>query len=82
MIESGDLHFGVVGIGRCAEVEQGSDLAFVRRPFLFRKLWVAAAKPRNLVAQVNGRVRLIPGGRKAVQLVVTPTVIVKAPPAA
>jgi cytoskeleton protein RodZ len=63
-------------------LQQGSDLAFVRRPFLFRKLWVAAAKPRNLVAQVNGRVRLIPGGRKAVQLVVTPTVIVKAPPAA
>ena len=63
-------------------LQQGSDLAFVRRPFLFRRLWVAAAKPRNLVAQVNGRVRLIPGTRKAVQLVVTPAAIVKAPPAA
>jgi hypothetical protein len=63
-------------------LQQGSDLAFVRRPFLFRRLWVAAAKPRNLVAQVNGRVRLIPSGRKAVQFVVTPTAIVKAPPAA
>ena len=63
-------------------LQQGSDLAFTKRPFLFRRLWVAAAKPRNLVAQVNGRVRLIPGGVKPVQLLVTPKAIMKAPPAA
>ena len=63
-------------------LQQGSDLAFVKRPFVFRRLWVAASKPRNLVAQVNGRVRLIPGGAKPLRLLVTPRSIVKAPPTA
>jgi hypothetical protein len=61
---------------------QGQQLAFNRRPWLYRRLWIAAAKPANLVAQVNGRVRLIPGAhRGAEQLIVTPKTIVKAPPA-
>jgi hypothetical protein len=63
-------------------LQQGSDLAFTKRPFLYSKLWVAMAKPRNLVAQLNGRVRLIPSRAGAIQLVVTPRAIVKAPPVA
>jgi transcriptional regulator with XRE-family HTH domain len=63
-------------------LQQGSELAFSRRPWLYPKLWVAVSKPKNLVAQVNGHVRLIPGHGKAEQLLVTPKGIVKAPPAA
>jgi cytoskeletal protein RodZ len=63
-------------------LQQGGDVAFVRRPFLFRRLWVAASKPANLVAQVNGRVRLIPGRGTAERLLVTPQGVLKAPPAA
>jgi hypothetical protein len=63
-------------------IEQGEQLAFNRRPWLYRRLWIAAAKPGNLVAQLNGRIRVLPGGRKLVQLIVTPKTIKKAPPAA
>jgi cytoskeleton protein RodZ len=63
-------------------LEQGQELPFDRPPCLYRRLWVAVAKPRNLVAKVNGRIRLIPGSVAAEQLIVTPTGIRKAPPPA
>jgi cytoskeleton protein RodZ len=63
-------------------LQQGQQLAFIRKPFLYRRLWIAAGKPANLVAKVNGRLRLIPGRGKAEQLIVTPKAIKKAPPAA
>ncbi|HZC28316.1 MAG TPA: RodZ domain-containing protein [Gaiellaceae bacterium] len=63
-------------------LQQGQQLAFTRRPFLFRRLWLAVGKPANLVAKVNGRVRLIPGHGEPARLLVTPRAIVKAPPAA
>ncbi|TML43276.1 MAG: helix-turn-helix domain-containing protein [Actinobacteria bacterium] len=52
-------------------------------PFAYRRIWFAASKPQNLVAQLNGRVVVIPGAAKAKpeQLLVTPTSIRKAPPA-
>jgi cytoskeletal protein RodZ len=63
-------------------LQQGQELAFTRRPFLYRRWWIAVAKPRNVVAQVNGHIRLIPGAAKAVQVIVTPKAITKAPPVA
>jgi hypothetical protein len=62
-------------------LQQGQEIAFTKRPFVFRRWWIAIAKPKNIVAQVNGHVRLIPGTAKLVQVIVTPTKIVKAPPA-
>lgn len=63
-------------------LQQGKQLAFIRKPFLYRKLWVAVGRPGNVVALVNGRVRLIPNSRgRPEQVVVTPTSIRKAPPA-
>jgi hypothetical protein len=63
-------------------LQQGNQLPFTRKPFLFRRLWVAASKPQNLVAHVNGRLRFIPGAAKGkpMQFLVTPTAILKAPP--
>jgi Helix-turn-helix domain len=63
-------------------LQQGQELAFTKRPFLFPRLWMAVAKPRNVVAQLNGHVRVIPRTGKATQVIVTPRAIVKAPPAA
>jgi hypothetical protein len=52
-------------------------------PFTYRRVWFAASNPQNLVAQVNGRVVVIPGAAKGKpeQLLVTPRSITKAPPA-
>ena len=63
-------------------LQQGQELAFTKRPFLFRRWWIAVAKPKNVVAQVNGHIRLIPGAAKPVAVIVTPKAVVKAPPAA
>jgi hypothetical protein len=63
-------------------LQQSQQLAFIRRPFLYRRLWVAVGKPANVVAKVNGRVRLLPGKARAVRLIVTPRAILKAPPPA
>ncbi len=63
-------------------LQQGQELAFTKRPFLARRWWIAIAKPKNVVAQLNGHIKLIPGTAKPVQVVVTPKAIVKAPPAA
>jgi hypothetical protein len=64
-------------------LQQGQQLPFTKKPFLYRHLWIAAAKPQNLVARLNGHLTVIPGaGRgKAAQFIVTPKSIVKAPPA-
>jgi len=61
---------------------QGHELAFTRRPNLYRQLWFAASKPQNLVAKLNGRIVVIPGAAKGrpEQLLVTPKTITKAPP--
>jgi cytoskeletal protein RodZ len=65
-------------------IEQGQSMPFTHRPFLYRRWYVSVGKPQNIVAQVNGRVLLIPGSRRAraTHVVVTPRAIVKAPPAA
>jgi hypothetical protein len=65
-------------------LQQGTQLPFTKKPFLFRRIWIAAAKPQNLLARVNGKLTVIPGaGRgKAEQFLVTPKSITKAPPAA
>jgi hypothetical protein len=62
---------------------QGHELAFTRRPNLYRRIWFAANKPQNLVAKLNGRIVMIPAAAKGrpEQLLVTPKSIVKAPPA-
>ena len=62
---------------------QGHQLPFIRRPYLFHRIWFAAGKPQNLVAKLNGRIVVIPGAAKGKpeQLLVTPTSITKAPPA-
>jgi hypothetical protein len=61
-------------------LQQGTQLPFNRKPWLFGRLWIAASKPANLVAKLNGRVRLIPGHGQPEQLIVTPYTIKKAPP--
>jgi cytoskeleton protein RodZ len=63
-------------------LQQGQELAFTKRPFLSQRWWIAIAKPKNVVAQLNGHIKLIPGTARPVQVVVTPKAIVKAPPAA
>ena len=62
---------------------QGHELAFTRRPNLYRRIWFNANKPQNLVAKLNGRIVPIPGAAKGKpeQLLVTPKSITKAPPA-
>jgi cytoskeleton protein RodZ len=61
---------------------QGHQLPFTSQSHLFRRLWVNASKPQNLVAKLNGRIVPIPGAGqgKPEQLVVTPRSITKAPP--
>ena len=63
-------------------LQQGQQLPFTKKPFLYRRIWIAAAKPQNLVARLNGHLTVIPGaGRgKAAQFIVTPKAISKAPP--
>ena len=63
-------------------LQQGHELAFTRRPNLYRRIWFAASKPQNLVAKLNGRIVVIPGAAKGrpEQLRVTPKAIAKAPP--
>jgi hypothetical protein len=63
-------------------LQQGQEIAFTRGRFLSRRWYIVVAKPKNVVAQLNGHIRLIPGNTKAVQVIVTPKAIVKAPPAA
>jgi cytoskeleton protein RodZ len=61
-------------------ITQGHQLAFTRRPNLYRSIWFAASKPQNLVAKLNGRIVAIPGavrGRPE-QLLVTPKLIRRA----
>ena len=65
-------------------IAQGTQLPFTKRPFLYRRWYLAVAKPQNVVAQINGRVVAIPGARrgKPTQVLVTPRKILKAPPPA
>jgi cytoskeletal protein RodZ len=42
-------------------ITQGHQLAFTRKPNLYRSIWFAASKPQNLVARLNGRIVVIPG---------------------
>ena len=65
-------------------LQQGHQLSFAKKPFLFRRLWLAVATPQNIVATVNGKIRLIPGAGKgqAEQLLVGPQAITRAPPPA
>jgi helix-turn-helix protein len=63
-------------------ITQGHQLAFTRKPNLYRSIWFAASKPQNLVARLNGRIVVIPGAArgKPEQLIVTTKTIRKAPP--
>jgi hypothetical protein len=64
-------------------LQQGQQLPFTHKPWLFPRLWISAGAPWNLVAKVNGKVRAIPYTRGVSgQLIVTPRAIKKAPPAA
>jgi hypothetical protein len=64
-------------------LQQGTQLPFTHKPWLFPRLWIAAGAPWNVVAKVNGKVRAIPYTRGVSgQLIVTPTSIKKAPPGA
>jgi hypothetical protein len=65
-------------------IAQGTQLPFTKRPFLYRRWYLAVAKPQNVVAQINGRVVAIPGARRAkpTQVLVTPRKILKAQPPA
>ncbi len=64
-------------------ITQGHQLAFTRKPNLYRSIWFAASKPQNLVARLNGRIVVIPGAArgKPEQLIVTPRTIRRASPA-
>jgi hypothetical protein len=61
-------------------ITQGHQLAFTRKPNLYRSIWFAASKPQNLVARLNGRIVVIPGAAKGKpeQLIVTPKAIRRA----
>src|SRR5262249_46448248 len=61
-------------------ITQGHQLAFTRRPNLYRSIWFAASKPQNLVAKLNGRIVVIPGAAqgKPEQLVATSKTIQRA----
>ncbi|HEX6490674.1 MAG TPA: helix-turn-helix domain-containing protein [Gaiellaceae bacterium] len=65
-------------------LQRGQQLSFAKKPFLFRRLWLAVVTPQNIVATVNGRIRLIPGADKgkAEQLLVSAQAISRAPPPA
>jgi len=41
-------------------LEQGQQLPLTDHRFVYPRLWIAAGQPWNLVARVNGRVRLVP----------------------
>jgi cytoskeletal protein RodZ len=61
-------------------VERGKQLALTGPRYRYRRLWVAAGRPWNLVAQVNGRVRFIPAKPgKSGYFFVTAKAIAKAP---
>ena len=61
-------------------ITQGHQLAFTRKPNVYRSIWFAASKPQNLVARLNGRIVVIPGAAKGKpeQLIVTPKTIRRA----
>jgi hypothetical protein len=63
-------------------ITQGHQLAFTRKPNLYRSIWFAASKPQNLVAKLNGRIVVIPGAArgKPEQLIVTEKTIRRASP--
>ncbi|HEX6679849.1 MAG TPA: helix-turn-helix domain-containing protein, partial [Gaiellaceae bacterium] len=63
-------------------ITQGHQLAFTRKPNLYRSIWFAASKPQNLVARLNGRIVVIPGAArgKPEQLIVTTKTIRRASP--
>jgi hypothetical protein len=62
-------------------LEQGQQLPLTDSRFVYPRLWIAAGAPWNLVARVNGRVRLIPATPgKSGYLMVTAKTISKAPP--
>lgn len=64
-------------------LQQNQQLPFTHKPWLFTRLWISAGAPWNLVAKLNGKVRAIPNTRGVSgKLIVTPTSIKKAPPAA
>jgi len=62
-------------------LEQGSQLPLTDSRYRYPRLWIAAGRPWNLAAVVNGRVRFIPAKvGKSGYLIVTPNRIRKAPP--
>jgi len=63
-------------------LQQGQQLPFTKKPFLYRRIWIAAAKPQNLVARLNGHLTATPGaGRgKAAQFIVSSKLITRPPP--
>ena len=63
-------------------ITQGHQLAFTRKPNLYRSIWFAASKPQNLVARLNGGIVVIPGAArgKPEQLIVTTKTIRRASP--
>ena len=64
-------------------LQQGQQLPFTSGRFLRPRLWILAGAPWNLVARVNGRIRLLPFARgQSTQLIVTAKSVTKAPPAA
>jgi hypothetical protein len=64
-------------------LQQGQQLPFTHKPWLFSRLWISAGAPWNLVAKLNGKVRPVPYIRGVSEkLIVTPTAVKKAPPSA
>jgi cytoskeleton protein RodZ len=64
-------------------LEQGQQLPLTDKRFVWPRLWIAAGQPWNLVARVNGRVRLVPATPgKSGYLLVTAKTIKKAAPRA
>jgi cytoskeleton protein RodZ len=60
-------------------LEQGRQLPLTDRRFVWPRLWIAAGQPWNLVARVNGRIRLVPATPgKSGYLIVTAKTIRKA----
>jgi hypothetical protein len=64
-------------------LDQGQQLPLTDRRYVYRRLWIAAGRPWNLAAVVNGRVRFIPAAPgKSGYFFVTVKRITKAPPRA
>jgi hypothetical protein len=64
-------------------LEQGKQLPLTDSRFVWPRLWIAAGRPWNLAAVVNGRVRFIPATPgKSGYLIVTAKRITKGPPRA